>query len=513
MAVRSPAHDPSWSPDRESSRAPADEAGATDGEAPRSNAAADVGALDLGLMRAVIEDGLLMVFGPDGDPVPPQIFAAAAAQQPHAQVPLADGRRVVAERIAAVLQAQVGGRLGSAQGGDEPWICAMLGIGPQPEQAADGDLAAEEHAIEVVAFGRELMITSPAGATFLITEARSTTPGGIRLRAPAGQPVALGELVARLVGGADRPGGHLRRAKANEVTFPGCRTRLEDDALIVDLPGVGAVRFVGHDLAAGQGTAVSVFKPDGDTATIDELLAALSQRLTCPRTEAARRQEAGPAMGVHYDDDPGPTPVSELPPASSPGVPLAIHLSDALGPQAEGVALVSIRGLPHGASLSAGVASGDGSWLLSPRDLAELYLAPPPGWTPDLALEVTAITVEDRDGQLTSASRTLLVSPRSVAVARSPAPIPIVLDPQLLRGQDGRFDAVIVRDLPANATLSAGTYDPAIDGWVLLPRQLPGLTFTPPVAQAEDFTLTILGISLAGKERPRLLAEIPVRRR
>ena len=68
-----------------------------------------------------------------------------------------------------------------------------------------------------------------------------------------------------------------------------------------------------------------------------------------------------------------------------------------------------------------------------------------------------------------------------------------------------------MRDLPADATLSAGAYDPAIDGWVLLPRQAGALTVTPGTGQTEGFTLTLLGVRLAdGGGRPRLLARIPV---
>jgi hypothetical protein len=55
------------------------------------------------------------------------------------------------------------------------------------------------------------------------------------------------------------------------------------------------------------------------------------------------------------------------------------------------VALVVVRGLPQGASLSAGVRSGDGSWLVSPRSLAGLALTPPPGWSLDFALEVAEL--------------------------------------------------------------------------------------------------------------------------
>ena len=80
----------------------------------------------------------------------------------------------------------------------------------------------------------------------------------------------------------------------------------------------------------------------------------------------------------------------------------------------------------------------------------------------------------DRDGELASASNDHRGAAASAPSGRVARPIPLAIDPQVLSGEDGPLDAIIVRDLPAGATLSAGTYDPAIDGWVLLPRQLRG---------------------------------------
>jgi hypothetical protein len=388
----------------------------------------------------------------------------------------------------------------------------MLGIGPRPEPATDDDLAAEGPDVEVIAFGREMRITSPAGATFLITEARSATPGSVHLRGPADEPLSLRDLVARLLDSVDRSDGGGTGANTGEVTLPDCKTRIEDDALIIDLPEVGAVHFVRGDPSAGQGPAVSVFMPDGDTATIDQLLGALSQGLASPQAAALRRQEAeAMAADRSYGDDPGPDVAGDDPtPAAPCRIPLSIRLPDELAAKAANVALLLIRGLPRGADLSAGVASGDGSWLLSPRDLVGLSLAPPPAWTVDLALEVAAIAVQDQDGGLASASQTLLVPPLSAPGGEPRAPIPIALDPQMLSAPEAPLDAIVIR-LPAGATLSAGTYDAAIDGWVLLPPQMSGLTVKVDGEPAEDFTLTLLGISLSdGRARSRLLAQIPL---
>lgn len=475
--------------------------------------AEDSGALDLSLMRAAIEDGILMVFGPDGDPVPPQPFGAAAAEQPHAEVRLTDGPRIRADRIAAVLTAQLGGRLGSGQGNDEAWIKAMLGIGPRPEEARAEDLLSEGRSVEVIAFGKELMMTSSVGGTFLIAEARSTTPPSIRLRGADGAPVSVADLVHRLLGRTALDNADGKRPQVNEVTLPDCRTWIEDGALVIDLPEVGAVRFVRADPGADGQPAVSVFMPDGDTATIEELLGALSRSPTSPSAAALRSKEAEPTITDRsVGGDPDPALESSDPPGmSAQQMPLPVDLPGSFAAGLQDVALVVIRGLPHGASLSAGVASGDGSWQLSPQDLTGLSLTPPPGWTLDFALEVVTITVQNRDGELASASRTVLV-PFQATSGRPPrAPIPIVVDPQLLSAQDVSLDAIVVRDMPPEATLSAGAHDPEIGGWVLLPRQMSGLTLTPGIGQIEDFTLTLLGISLSdGRARSRLLAQIPV---
>jgi hypothetical protein len=89
--------------------------------------------------------------------------------------------------------------------------------------------------------------------------------------------------------------------------------------------------------------------------------------------------------------------------------------------------------------------------------------------------------------------------------------MPLGLDPQVLSG-DGPFDAVVVRDLPAGVTLSAGTYDPAIAGWVLLPHQLSELSVITASGQRAEFTLRLLGVCLrpGGGARPRVLARVPV---
>jgi hypothetical protein len=524
MAIGSPFHEPAWSP-----------AGglpeATPAESERRGSGLHgptEGALELELVQAAIQDGLLMVFGPDGDPVPPQAFAAAAAEQPDAGVRLVDGPLVRAERIAAVLDAQMGGELESGEHRGGAWIRAMLGIGPQPEMAGNEDLLAEPCTLDVVAFGRELMITSPNGATFLLADARSRTPDSVGLRVAGDGPVALGELVARMLASAGRDHTDPR---ANEFAAPGCKAWLEGDALRIDLPEVGTVDLARADDDALAARPVSLFMASGEVATIDDLLSALNRGIA-PPSVTGHADPLDPAL-------PQPAADGQAPRA----VPLTIGLPDAFAAEPDRVALLVVRGLPEGAELSPAVASGDGSWLLSPADLVGLTITAPPDWASDIALKVAAIAIASPEGELTGATKTVLVplqsapprpvEPRMVAPAPSaavepapslmvepaPAPsdepahasIPLGLDPEVLGG-GGPFDAVIVRDLPAGVTLSAGTYDPAIAGWVLLPHQLSDLSVMAASGHSAAFTVTLLGVCLrlGGGARPRVLARVPV---
>lgn len=198
-----------------------------------------------------------------------------------------------------------------------------------------------------------------------------------------------------------------------------------------------------------------------------------------------------------------------LPPTRS--VPLSLALPDAGAAGAEDVALLLVRGLPEATSLSAGARSGDGSWLLSPRDLVGLSLILPVSLTADFPLEIVAIRVANRDGELTSASSTVTVPVRSDALDVAPAPIPLGLTPEAL-GDSGPFDAIIVLGVPVGGSLTPATYDPEIDAWVLLPRQLAELSVLPASGQNQDFTLSLFGVCLqpGSGEGPRLLAEVPV---
>jgi hypothetical protein len=216
-----------------------------------------------------------------------------------------------------------------------------------------------------------------------------------------------------------------------------------------------------------------------------------------------------PAVVADTDEPPGDVGQTTVPAARPVGRPIGLAVA-LPGDSAsfDDVAMVVIGGLGEGA-LSAGVDNGDGSWSLPPQDLIGLSLTPPPTGATGLVLQVRAITVKNRDGELASASKTIRVSVPAADGASGEVGIPVVVDPDLLR-QGDRVDAIMVRDLPAGTGLSVGTYDPSIDAWVLLPSQLGTLVVTPASGQAEDFPLRLTGISLEPTGPTRVLAQIPI---
>jgi hypothetical protein len=457
--------------------------------------------LALGQMRLAIERGLLMVFGPEGDPVPPHAFAAAAAAHPGTLLALPDGTTAPASRVAAVLGAQSLGRLGAADQA-AGWILAMLRGGGRLEPASEDQLRAEQGA-----------------------------PG-----APGSQPAVAADAGGIAAGAPPRGGGQTRSS--------------------------------GHDIPAGEAGAAPPTPRDEapaarealDQASLDQAAASigLSPDLALPRLEldfeALALADAGLDLDVFADrlaadrpgcgpdDAPGPVGPGQADPEQAAEARQAAETRQAdLDP--DSMVLVVMRGVPEDARLSTGVRDDDGSWLISPLDLSTVTISLAPrgeggGDAPGAAgdLSITGIAIAE-DGELVAVSETVPLADylgdlgvgdpgasepapvqdgeagpaedaASVAVPRM---IALALNPPALAGE--AFDALVIRDLPAGARLSAGAYDPAIDGWVLRPQDLGALAILPPPQLRADFTVTLLGIALRPGEAnaARVLARLPVR--
>jgi large repetitive protein len=226
------------------------------------------------------------------------------------------------------------------------------------------------------------------------------------------------------------------------------------------------------------------------------------------------------------------SPAEPLPPEATAGVAVVFpepvgSPGPADGIDAENIVLVVIWGVPDGVRLSAGVRDDDGCWSLSPLDLPDLTIAPAfgegPGEIGDRELTITGIAMTD-DGTLTGFTETVPLADYLTAdgaleatyaadhrqAGSDRAAIALDLGPALWHGQ--AFDALVIRDLPAGARLSAGAYDPTIDGWVLRPQELDALAIIPPADQRTDFTLTLFGVALrAGHANAaRVLTRLPV---
>jgi hypothetical protein len=475
-------------------------------------------AIALDRVSLTIDDGVLMAMGPEGDPIPPADFIAAAAAQPDAKVAWSDDETVSAGKVAAVLEAQSRGPLGSErsdQSRGEAWIKAMLGLGPQPAMASEAELRGERGACELTAFGRELMITMPSGRSFLVADAAPAhrAEATVTLTLADGQAVSVGELVARLRAHVEQTQRTAGRAAGDnhasaEIALPGCTVQGTDDGLLLQLPSVGVARLANLGDATATGPRVSLFRTNGEAAGMADMIAELGPAPgPRPSTVAGREEAAVTSLPPASAAPAGGSASRDIPagPSMAAPVPLTVSLPGGAGGDAERVAVVVIDGVPQGAVLSAGVGNGDGSWMVSPQDLSGLALTAPAACREDIVLKVTAFVVENREGEITAVSDSIRLP------LDGDAPIALAIDPAVLQAGGPGLNALVIRDLPEGARLSAGTYDPAIGGWVLLPRQLDGLTLTPPAGQA-GFTLTMLGISLGagGSGQAKVLTRLPI---
>jgi hypothetical protein len=195
----------------------------------------------------------------------------------------------------------------------------------------------------------------------------------------------------------------------------------------------------------------------------------------------------------------------------------------------ERIALVVIRGVPEDAVLSTGTRDEDGSWSISPLDLSSVVIRLPDEESEggpakvEGELDITGIAFTE-GGDLVAVSETVpladyLDQPTPIPSADfdadgkpAPAdscPVPLQVDPEAWQGDS--FDALVVRDLPPGARMSAGAYDPSIGGWVLMPEDLSGLEVEPPRGSG-NFSVTLLGVTLGEGDgnAARVLARVRV---
>ena len=158
---------------------------------------------------------------------------------------------------------------------------------------------------------------------------------------------------------------------------------------------------------------------------------------------------------------------------------ITVALNDIDG--SETITDITVSGVPSGAQLSAGTDNLDGTWTLTPADLAGLTVTPPADSDADFTLSVSATSTEaEGDAATTLASLDVTVTgvadvpTVTVADAAGAEDSAIALDIGVALGDiDGSesITDITVSGVPTGAELSAGTDN--LDGtWTLTPADL-----------------------------------------
>ena len=181
--------------------------------------------LALAQMRLAVEDGVLMVLGPEGDPVPPQAVVAALAPEPGGRLSLPDGASVPASRVVAALEAQRLGRLGRQETG-EAWIMAMLRDDGWAEPASDRALLAERHDALPASPALEPRTEPDGGAAPTVEAAAKVEPADTAATRGARGPVPAAEDISREGRQVGEPDARVSpaRAAAGAVVATGQRS-------------------------------------------------------------------------------------------------------------------------------------------------------------------------------------------------------------------------------------------------------------------------------------------------
>ncbi|MEQ9488229.1 MAG: type I secretion C-terminal target domain-containing protein [Alphaproteobacteria bacterium] len=193
---------------------------------------------------------------------------------------------------------------------------------------------------------------------------------------------------------------------------------------------------------------------------------------------------------------------------------IALDLSAALTDASETLS-ITISDIPNGATLSAGTVNPDGSVTLTADQLDGLTITPAANDSSDFTLAVTATSMDGDDTATTTGSIAVSVA------ADADAPTLTVNDASGTEDQAIALDlsaaltdaseslSITISDIPAGATLSAGTVNP--DGSVTLTAdQLEGLTITPAANDSSDFTLAVTATSTDGDDTATTTGSIAV---
>ncbi|WNJ98133.1 LamG-like jellyroll fold domain-containing protein [Thalassospiraceae bacterium LMO-JJ14] len=165
---------------------------------------------------------------------------------------------------------------------------------------------------------------------------------------------------------------------------------------------------------------------------------------------------------------------------------------------------ITISGMPNGAELSAGTDNGDGSWTLTPEQLAGLTVTPPEDSDVDFTLSVEATSVEQSTGDTAVTTGTIPVTVNAVADAPNVAAgdgdgdvgqtVPLDIQ-SILTDTDGSESlSITISGFPEGASLNAGV-DNQDGSYTLNVADLDGLAISLPDGASDDFDLSVTATS------------------
>ena len=175
-------------------------------------------------------------------------------------------------------------------------------------------------------------------------------------------------------------------------------------------------------------------------------------------------------------------------------VPLPISV----GPVPPGHELtVEVRGVPTGATLSAGTKANADTWSLSPEELDNLSLTLPPDFNGKISLSVALSVVSREVVNVTVspvADRPLLNVSNATGTEDSDIPIDIFVE-----ANPHEELSIEVVGLPAGGTLSSGSKQ-ANGNWTLAPHDLDQLSLRPPANFSGDAELVVAAKAVDGTD-------------
>ncbi|PWS37353.1 hypothetical protein DFH01_10955 [Falsiroseomonas bella] len=300
-------------------------------------------------------------------------------------------------------------------------------------------------------------------------------------------------------------GAVLRLADGSLVDTSGGAARIA----VERLAGVTITMPQDSDVAARLAVTVTLAEPDGTSATLRGVVTVDPAGIA----DMPALKVGSVAAEGHGSSDPR---------QGWSALPVAAALADMDGSEN---LHVWIRDVPPGFVLSAGVAAGDGAWLLREAELPGLQFRPPAGYAGEAVLRVQAVALEREGGRAEEAAKLELrvappadgsgdgkggddsgggdgagpVAPMLWAEAAcgkedEKLPLPMKLDDPA----DGTTLTILVTGLPAGASLSAGILDPERDTWVLRPEELDGLQVIPPADFAGSIVPHVTAIAMDG---------------